>query len=132
MLRSLLESIIMSATKPRSQLLDTGHHDRRLAKRLAEDPEFRAEFERQQHAIAAIDQIVAQLDELRAGHGYTKARLARMIDKHPASVRRLLTVAGNPELATVVAMADALDADVVVVPRQRDTHAQRDSRDVAA
>lgn len=122
----------MSATKPRSQLPDTGHHDRRLAKHLADDPEFRTEFERQQHAVAAIDQIVGQLDELRAEHDYTKARLARMIDKHPASVRRLLTAAGNPELATIVAMADALDTDVVVVPRRRGTQARRDSRDVAA
>jgi hypothetical protein len=41
------------------------------------------------------------------------------IDKNPASVRRLLTAKGNPELATVVAIADALDADVVVVPRKK-------------
>jgi DNA-binding phage protein len=58
----------------------------------------------------------------------TKAQLARTIDKNPASVRRLLTAAGNPELATVVAMADALDADIVVVPRK--SPARR--RDVAA
>lgn len=43
---------------------------------------------------------------------------ARAIDKHPASVRRLLTAKGNPELGTIVAIADALDADVVVVPRK--------------
>lgn len=29
------------------------YHDRRLARRLEKDPEFRAEFERQQQAIAA-------------------------------------------------------------------------------
>lgn len=109
----------MTTTRSHTSKLDTGHHDRRLAKRLADDPEFRAEFERQQRAIAAIDKIVGQLDELRVEHDFTKAHLARMIDKNPASVRRLLTAAGNPELATVVAMADALDADVVVVPRKR-------------
>jgi len=49
----------------------------------------------------------------------SKAELARAIDKHPASVRRLLTAKGNPELATVVALADALGADVVVVPRKK-------------
>jgi hypothetical protein len=32
--------------------------------------------------------------------------------------RRLLTARGNPGLATVVAMADALDADVLVVSRE--------------
>ena len=31
---------------------------------------------------------------------------------------RMLTAAANPELGTVVAMADALDADVVLVPRK--------------
>lgn len=58
-------------------------------------------------------------------HGYSKAELARLIDKNPASVRRWLTSTGNPELANIVAMADALDADVVLVPREakrRPTH----------
>jgi len=99
-------------------MLDTSRHDRYLAKRLADDPEFRAEYERQRRSIAAIDEIVNRLDSLRVEHDYTKAELARAIDKNPASVRRLLTARGNPELATVVAMADALDADVLVVPRK--------------
>jgi DNA-binding XRE family transcriptional regulator len=109
----------MGTSASATRRLDTGHHDRRLARRLAEDPEFRAEFERQQRAIGAIDDIVNRLDELRVQHDLSKAELARMIDKNPASVRRLLTASGNPELATVVAMADALDADVVVVPRKK-------------
>jgi len=99
--------------------VDTSHHDRRLARRIAEDGEFRAEFERQQRAIAATDEIVNRLDELREAHSMSKAELARAIDKHPASVRRLLTAKGNPELGTVVALADALGADVVVVPRTK-------------
>jgi ribosome-binding protein aMBF1 (putative translation factor) len=101
--------------------LDTSRHDRRLARRLAEDGEFRAEFERQQRAIATVDEIVNRIDALREKHSMSKAELARAIDKHPASVRRLLTAKGNPELATVVALADALDADVVVVPRKAST-----------
>lgn len=92
-------------------------HDRRLIRRLDADPSFRAEFERQQREIASIDAIVKQLDALRERHGLTKAALARAIDKHPAAVRRLLTASGNPELRTVVSMADALDADVRIVPR---------------
>jgi ribosome-binding protein aMBF1 (putative translation factor) len=105
--------------KPRaSTKLDTGHHDRRLAKRLAEDPEFAAEHARQRRAIDAIDVIIRTLDERRLDLGLSKAELARMIDKNPAAVRRMLTAAANPELGTVVAMADALDADVVLVPRR--------------
>lgn len=74
---------------------------------------------RQQRAITAIDAIVNQLDDLRVEHELSKADLARAIDKNPAAVRRLLTARGNPELATVVAMADALDADIAVVPRKK-------------
>jgi DNA-binding XRE family transcriptional regulator len=96
---------------------DTSYHDKRLARRLAEDPEFAAEFERQQREIAAIDGIVTKLDGLRAKLGWTKAELAHAVGKNPASIRRLLTAPVNPELRTVVAMADALDADVQVVPR---------------
>jgi DNA-binding XRE family transcriptional regulator len=111
---------------PNTKKLDTEHHDRRLARRLAEDAEFRAEYERQQRAIAAIDEIVNQLDALRIEHNFSKAQLARMIDKNPASVRRLLTAKSNPELGTVVAMADALDADVVLVPRKKSRASRRE------
>lgn len=97
----------------------TGRHQRRLARRLDADLEFRAEHERQRRVIGAIDGIVDQLDALRVGRGLSYAKLARAIGKHPASVRRLLTARGNPELGTIVAMADALSADVVVVPRAR-------------
>jgi DNA-binding phage protein len=98
--------------------LDTGYHDRRLARRL-QDPEFRAEFEREQAEIAAIDAIVNELDGLRERSGMTKAALARAIDKNPAAVRRLLTASGNPELRTVVAIAQALGAEVRIVPKAR-------------
>jgi nucleotide-binding universal stress UspA family protein len=105
--------------------LDTSRYERRLARRLAEDPEFKAEYERQRRAIAAIDEIVNRLDALRVEHSLSKAELARAIDKNPASVRRLLTARGNPELGTVVAMADALDADILVVPRKKSSRRRR-------
>jgi len=104
--------------------LDTSYHDRRLA-RLLEDPELKAEYERQRRAISAIDEIVNRLDALRVARDLSKAELARAIDKNPASVRRLLTAKGNPELATVVAIADALDADVVVVPRKKSSRRRK-------
>lgn len=104
-------------TDKRQTKQDTGYHDRRLARRLKEDPEFRAEFERQQREIAAIDAIVNQLDALREEHRMSKAELARAIDKNPAAIRRLLTASGNPELRTVVAMAQALGAELKIVPK---------------
>ena len=67
----------------------------------------------------AIDAIVHSLDKLREAQGLSKAALAREIDKNPAAIRRLLTASGNPELGTVVALADALDADLVIVPRKQ-------------
>lgn len=95
------------------------HHDRRLARRM-EDPEFRQEFERTVAEVKAVDSLVNALDELRAAHGMSKAELAREIDKNPSSVRRLLTLEGsNPELRTVVAIANALDADLCLVPRSK-------------
>jgi DNA-binding phage protein len=107
------------ATDPELTDMTTNHHDRRLARRL-EDPEFRAEYERSLAEIQAVDAIVNALDELRTQHGMTKAALAREIDKNPASVRRLLTLEGvNPELRTIVAMANALDADIQIVPRAK-------------
>jgi hypothetical protein len=43
---------------------------------------------------------------------------SRAIGKNPSSIRRLLTLDGtNPELQTIVATANALDADVCIIPR---------------
>ena len=107
----------MATTKARTKQ-DTSFHDRWLSEQL-KDPEFRAEFERERREIAIIDAIVNTLDDLRAEHGWSKADLAREIGKNPASIRRLLTAPGNPELRTVVQVADALDAEIKVVPRKR-------------
>jgi DNA-binding phage protein len=120
-----------TATNDRPTAQDSGYHDRRLARRLREDEEFRTEFERQQREIAAIDSIIHSLDALRAQHGLSKAELARAIDKNPAAVRRLLTASGNPELRTVVAMAAALDAEVQIVPRRRARRARATRRSTA-
>jgi len=93
-------------------------HVRRLNAKLT-DPEFKAEYERELRAIKAVDELVNALDVLREQNRLSKAEIASMIDKNPASVRRLLTASGNPELKTIVAMADALDADVKIVPRTK-------------
>ena len=109
--------------------VDMSYHDRRLARRL-EDPEFRAEYERSQRAIAQIDAVMQMLDDLRQEAGKSKAQLAREIDKNPASVRRLFSSEVNPELKTIVAMAEALDAELVVKPLRRSR--RRDMRPAAA
>ena len=96
---------------------DTSFHDRFLAEQLA-DPAFRAEFERERREIETVDAIVGALDGLRDERGLSKADLARQIGKNPASVRRTLTAPGNPELRTIIAMADALGAEIKIVRRR--------------
>lgn len=93
----------------------TTYHDRRLARRLREDPELRVEFERQRREITQIDSVVRQLDQLREEVGMSKAELARAIGKAPSSIRRLFTADVNPELRTVAAIADVLGARVEIV-----------------
>ena len=117
--------------------LDTTYHDRRLARRLKEDPEFRDEFERQRREIAQIDSVVRQLDELRERAGMSKAELARAIDKAPSSIRRFFTADVNPELKTVAAVADVLGAEVKIVsngkaPRRKIGGAKRKQPEAVA
>ena len=104
------------ASRPKS---DLSYHDRRLSRRLEEDPELRAEFERQRREIAQIDSVVRQLDELRERAGMSKAELARAIGKGPSSIRRFFTADVNPELKTVAAVADVLGAEVRVVATKK-------------
>jgi ribosome-binding protein aMBF1 (putative translation factor) len=111
--------------------LDSTYHDRRLARRLEEDPEFRVEFERQRREIAQIDSVVRQLDELREQAGMSKAELARAIGKEPSSIRRFFTADVNPELKTVAAVADVLGAEVKVVASKR-VRGKQSSRSKAA
>lgn len=96
--------------------LDTSFHRERLAVEM-NDAEFRREYELARSRIAQVDAIVRQLDHLRVESGMSKAELARRIGKNPASVRRLFSAEGNPELKTIAAMATALDAEIKIIPR---------------
>lgn len=102
----------------RTHQIDTSRHSRLLDKQL-QDPEFRAEFQRARAEIAQVDAIVNTLDQLRADAGRSKAELARQIGKQPSVIRRMFTAEVNPELRTIVALASALDADILIVPRHR-------------
>lgn len=117
----------MATAAERQITNDTSYYDRRLARKLG-DPEFRAQFEREKRELESIDAIVNELDALRAKHDLSKAELARAIGKNPAAIRRLLTASGNPELRTVVALADVLDAEVRIVPRDKKSSSRSDSR----
>jgi len=105
-------------SKMKKKLVNSSYQGRRLAARL-KDPEFRAEYGRARAEIAQVDAIMRTLDSLRVEAGFSKADLARQIGKDPASVRRLFTAQVNPELKTIAALAQALDAEVQIVPRSR-------------
>jgi DNA-binding phage protein len=110
----------MSVTQRKvGMALDTSYRQRRLANRLENDPEFRAAYDASVKEIAQVDAVMRELDELRIAAGKSKAALARDISKNPASVRRLFTSHANPELRTVAAIANALDAEIVVKSRKR-------------
>lgn len=103
---------------PSETMLDTSLHERRRA-RLMEDPEFRTAYERAAREIEQTDQVLRALDELRVDLGMSKAELARRINRNPSSIRRLFTASSaRPELPLVAAIADALGAEVRVVPRR--------------
>jgi hypothetical protein len=61
--------------------------------------------------------ILNKLDALEIRHGATKVELAREIGRNPESVGRLFTAPADPRTQDLVAMADALAADVLIVPQ---------------
>lgn len=102
-----------------SQILDVELHQRRRARRM-ENPEYRAAYEQAAREIAQTDAVIRALDALRNDLGVSKAELARRVNRNASSVRRLFTASHvRPELPLVVALADALGAEVRVVPRTR-------------
>lgn len=109
-----------------SQVLDVSLHERRRGQRM-QDPEYRQEYERASRELAQTDALIRELDALRADLGISKAELARRVNRNASSVRRLFTASQvRPELPLIVALADALGAEVRVVPRA--TEAQPPNR----
>lgn len=100
-----------------SQMLDTSLHERRRERRM-QDPEYRQAYERAAHELAQTDAVIRELDSLRAGLGISKAELARRVNRNASSVRRLFTASQvRPEFPLIVALADALGAELRLVPR---------------
>lgn len=100
-----------------SQMLDVGLHERRRARRM-QDPEYRLAYEQAARELAQTDAVIRELDSLRADLGISKAELARRVNRNASSVRRLFTASQvRPELPLIAALADALGAELRVVPR---------------
>ena len=109
--------------------------ERYFAKQL-KDPDYRAAYEEARERIARTDSLVRSLDERREARGMTKAELARQAGLPPEAVRRLFTVESpNPTATTLVALAEALDLELVAVPkkaRRATVPATRSKREVTA
>ena len=100
-----------------SEMLDVSLHERRRARRM-KDPEYRLAYERTARELAQTDAVIRDLDSLRVDLGISKAELARRVNRNASSVRRLFTASQvRPEFPLMAALADALGADLRVVPR---------------
>jgi DNA-binding phage protein len=92
--------------------------ERYFARRL-EDPDYREAYERAKERIDQIDAVIGALDDRRAELNLTKAELARRAGVKPESIRRLFSAEKpNPTLATLVALAGALDLELRPKPRR--------------
>ena len=91
----------------------------------------RAEYERMTREVARVNEVMRGLNDLREQGSMSKAELARVIGRNDAVVvRRFFTAQSNPELRTIAAMAEALDADIRIVPRRKRAR-RRATADVA-
>ena len=85
-------------------------------------PEYRAAHNAAKRRIAQVDALVQAVDERREQLGLTKAELARRADLAPEVVRRLFSIdAPNPTISTLIALADALDLELLPRPRRAST-----------
>ena len=92
--------------------------ERYLARRL-KDPEYRAAYEQAKERIGQIDGLIRALDDRRTELNLTKADLARRAGVKPEAIRRLFSAEKpNPTLATLVALAGALDLELRPEPRR--------------
>jgi transcriptional regulator with XRE-family HTH domain len=86
------------------------------------DPEYQEAYERAAREIVQADAVIRALDALRIELRISKAELARRVNRNASSVRRLFTTnQARPELPLVVTLANALGAELRVVPRASET-----------
>jgi DNA-binding phage protein len=86
------------------------------------DAEYGRAYKAAQARIRQTDALVRALDERRIARGMSKAELARSAGVQPEAVRRLFTMnAPNPTANTLLALASALDLELVTRPTKKPT-----------
>ncbi len=87
--------------------------------RLRSEPEYGEAYRAATRRINIFDDVVRSLDARRQELGLTKAEVASRASMPPAAVRRLFSQQQkNPTLATLAAIADALNLRISVLPRE--------------
>ncbi len=85
--------------------------------RLRSEPEYGEAYQVASRRIAMFDDVVRSLDARRQELGLTKADVAARANMLAAAVRRLFSQQQkNPTLVTLVAIADALDLRISLMP----------------
>ena len=108
------------ATQPLDTSLHKRHHEENM-----KDPEYREAYLHAKAEITQIDTVIRWLDTRRIDLGISKAELARRIDRNESSIRRLFTSKQpRPELPLIAAIAEALDAELKVVPKNNQSNKQ--------
>ena len=82
-----------------------------------DDPEYRSAYAAARRRIDQIDSIIRMFDQRRCSLDLSKAELARRANLRPEVIRRLFSAARpNPTLATLVALAEALELELAAAP----------------
>ena len=82
-----------------------------------EDPEYLHAYAAARRRIDQIDSIIRMLDQRRCNLDLSKAELARRANLRPEVIRRLFSAERpNPTLATLVALAEALELELAAEP----------------
>jgi ribosome-binding protein aMBF1 (putative translation factor) len=85
-------------------------HEEVLARHLAEDPDFRREWERTALARAVAVQVIAY----RSAHGLSQAVLADRLGVTQPAVARLESGEHNPAFPTLLRLSEALGVELAI------------------
>lgn len=92
----------------------------RYFEKQRENPEYERAYKEAAATVRAIDELVRSIDIRREERGLSKAELARQAGLPPEAVRRLFTMRSpNPTATTLVALARALELDLIAEPRTK-------------
>ena|SRR5947208_526784 len=92
----------------------------RYFEKQRESPEYERAYREAAATVRAIDELVRSIDHRREELGLSKAELARQAGLPPEAVRRLFTMRSpNPTATTLVALARALDLELVAEPKAK-------------